>query len=236
MELLPEVEREQLKSGNLIEDAATSHGVAEIPNKFDVHQVQDSTSTSLLIPSSANPSLMLHKDHTPTLLGSSTLATSAKIGTPFPTTGPELGNFINSSHPHEGLLTNNERVSSRQAKIGKILRYDNTPTPRNHRIRLMNGSPPKAFSRSASSSQENVRDKILPGVERNLLFGHDQSTSPMFSWKATANSVTRSTFNSPKEFANDLPNMYNSKNVQSHKDDNSWNVMSTNDPMDVSLR
>ncbi|KAI5439670.1 hypothetical protein KIW84_025161 [Lathyrus oleraceus] len=235
LELLPEVEREQLKSGNLIEDAATSHGVAEIPNKFDVHQVQDSTSTSLLIPSSANPSLMLHKDHTPTLLGSSTLATSAKIGTPFPTTGPELGNFINSSHPHEGLLTNNERVSSRQAKIGKILRYDNTPTPRNHRIRLMNGSPPKAFSRSASSSQENVRDKILPGVERNLLFGHDQSTSPMFSWKATANSVTRSTFNSPKEFANDLPNMYNSKNVQSHKDDNSWNVMSTNDPMDVSL-
>ena len=149
MELLPEVEREQLKSGNLIEDAATSHGVAEIPNKFDVHQVQDSTSTSLLIPSSANPSLMLHKDHTPTLLGSSTLATSAKIGTPFPTTGPELGNFINSSHPHEGLLTNNERVSSRQAKIGKILRYDNTPTPRNHRIRRMNGSPPKAFSRSA---------------------------------------------------------------------------------------
>ncbi|CAK8539507.1 unnamed protein product [Lathyrus sativus] len=235
LELLPEVEREQLRSGNLIEDAATSHGVAEIPDKFDVHQVHDSTSTSLLIPSSANPSLMLHKDHTSTLLGSSTLASSAKIGTPFPTTGPELSNFINPSHPHEGLLTNNERVSNRQGKIGKFLRYDNTPTPRNHRIHLMNGSPPKAFSRSASRSQENVRDKILPGVERNLLFGHDQTTSPMFSWKATANSVSRSKLNSPKEFANDLPNTYNSTNVQSHKDDNSWNVMSTNDPMDVSL-
>ncbi|KAL5099019.1 hypothetical protein RYX36_003346 [Vicia faba] len=234
LELLPEVEREQLRSGNLIEDAATSHGVAEITDKFDVHQVQDSTSTSLLIPSSGNPSLLLHKDHTSTFLGSSTLATSAKIGIPFPHTGPERGNFINSSYPREGLLTNNERVPSCQGKIGKILRYDNTPTPRNHRIRLMNGSPPKAFSRSASSSQENVRDKILPGVERNLLFGHDQTTSPMFSWKATANSVTRSTLSSPKEFANDLPNMY-SKNVQSHKDDNSWKVMSTNDPMDVSL-
>lgn len=233
--MLPEVEREQLRSGNLIEDAATSHGVAEIPDKFDVHQVQDSTSTSLLIPSSANRSLLLHKDHTSTLLGSSTLATLTKIGTPFPTTGPEVSNFINPSYLHEGLLTNNERVSSRQGKIGKILKYDNTPTPRNHRIRLMNGSPPKAFSRSASSSQENVRGKILSGVERNSLFGHDQTSSPMFSRKATANSVTRSTLSSPKEFANDLPNMY-SKNVQSHKDDNSWNVMSTNDPMDVSQR
>ncbi|WJX60487.1 RING-type E3 ubiquitin transferase [Trifolium repens] len=89
LELLPEVEQEQLKSGNLNEGAATSHGVAEIPDKFDIHQVQDSTSSSLLIPSSANPSLMLHKDPTTALLGSSTLATSAKTGTPFPTTVPE---------------------------------------------------------------------------------------------------------------------------------------------------
>ncbi|WJX55069.1 RING-type E3 ubiquitin transferase [Trifolium repens] len=234
LELLPEVEQEQLKSGNLNEGAATSHGVAEIPDKFDIHRVQDSTSTSLLIPSSANPSLMLHKDHTNGLLGSSTLATSAKTGTPFPTTVPELGNFISPSYTHEGFFTNSEKVSSRQGKIGKILRYDNTPTPRNHKIRLTNGTPSKGFSRSPSSSQENVRDKTLPGVEQNLLFGHDQTTSPMFSWKATANPVTRSTLSCPKEFANDLPNMY-SRNVQSHKDDNSWNLVSTNDPMDVSL-
>ncbi|PNY06846.1 E3 ubiquitin-protein ligase hos1-like protein [Trifolium pratense] len=234
LELLPEVEQEQLKSGNFNEGAATSHGVAEVPDKFDVHQVQDSTSTSLLIPSSANPSLMLHKDPTTGLLGSSTLATSAKIGTPFPTTVPEVGNFISPPYPHKGLFTNSERVSSRQGKIGKILRYDNTPTPRNHKIRLTNGMPSKGFSRSPSSSQENVRDKVLPGVEQNLLFGHDQTTSPMFSWKATANPVARSTLSYPKEFTNDLPNIY-SRNVQSHKDDNIWNLVSTNDPMDVSL-
>lgn len=234
LELLPEVEQEQLRSGNLNESAATSHGVVEIPDKSDVHQVQDSTSTSLLIPSSANHSLMLHKDHTTALLGSSTLATSAKIGTPFPTTGSELGSFISPSHPHEGLFANNERVSSHQGKIAKILRYDNTPTPRNHRICLTNGSRPKGFSRSPSNSQENVPDKVLPGLERNLLFGHDQTSSPMFSWKATASPVARSTLSSPKEFANNIPNMY-SRNLQSHKDDNSWNLGSTNDPMDVSL-
>lgn len=234
LELLPEVEQEQLRSGNLNESAATSHGVAEIPDKSDVHQAQDSTSTSLFIPSSANHSLMLHKDHTTALLGSSTLVTSAKIGTPFPTTGSELGSFISPSHPHEGLFTNNERVSSHQGKIAKILRYDNTPTPRNHRIHLTNGSRPKGFSRSPSNSQENVPDKVLPGVERNLLFVHDQTSSPMFSWKATSNPAARSTLSSPKEFGNNIPNMY-SRNLQSHKDDNSWNLRSTNDPMDVSL-
>lgn len=237
MELLPEFEQQQLRSGNLIEDAVTSHEETEIPDKFDVPQIQDSRSTSLLIPLAPNSSLVPpHKDHTTSLFSSSILGTSAKIGMPFPNTGPELGNFNSPSYHHEGLLTNNERVPTHQAKIGKILRYDNTPTPRNHRSRFMNSSALKGFSRtSPSNSQDNVQDKILSGVERNLLFGHDQTTSPMYSQKTTANPVTRSTLGSPIEFANDLPNMY-SRNVQSHKDDRSWNIGSTNDLMDVSRR
>lgn len=233
LELLPDIEQQQIRNGNLNEDDVTSHGVAEIPDKFDVTQIQDSRSTSLLIPSSANPSLVLHKDHTTGLLGS-TFGTKAKLGTPFPTTGPELGNFNPPSYHHEVLSSNYERVPNHQGKISKVLRFDNTPTQRNHRIRFMNGSPPKGFSRTPpSNSQENVRHKILPGVEQNLLFGHDQTTSPMYSWKATPNPATRSTHNFPKEVANDLPNMY-SRNVQSHKDDRSWNIGSNDDPMDVS--
>lgn len=95
----------------------------------------------------------------------------------------------------------------------------------------MNGSPLKGFTRtSPSNSQENRPDKISPGVEQN-----NQTTSPMESWKATVNPVTRSTLSYPKEFANDLSNV-SSKNVQSHKDERSWNMGSTNDPMDVSQR
>ncbi|KAL3039555.1 hypothetical protein AAZX31_01G193600 [Glycine max] len=231
LELLPEVEQQQLRSGNLTEGVVTSCEEVEIPDKFDVPQIQDFLSTSLLIPSSVNSSLMLHKDHPTGLLSSLTLGTSAKIGMSFPTTGTELGNFGSLSYHHDGLFTNNERVPSHQRKIGKNLRNDNSPTPRNHRIRFMNGSPLKGFTRtSPSNSQENRPDKISPGVEQN-----NQTTSPMESWKATVNPVTRSTLSYPKEFANDLSNV-SSKNVQSHKDERSWNMGSTNDPMDVSRR
>ncbi|KAG5123238.1 hypothetical protein JHK82_029975 [Glycine max] len=234
LELLPEVEQQQLRSGNLTEGVVTCCAEVEIPDKFDVPQIQDFLSTSLLIPSSANSSLTLHKDHPTGLLSSSTLGRSAKIGMSFPTTGTELGNFGSFSYHHDGLFTNNERVPSHLSKIGKNLRNDNTPTPRNHRIRFINGSPLKGFNRtSPSNSQENRPDKILPEVEQNLHFGHNQTTSPMYSWKATVNPVTRSTLSYPKEFANDLSNI-SSRNVQSHKDDRSWNMGSTNDPMDVS--
>ncbi|XP_061368262.1 E3 ubiquitin-protein ligase HOS1 [Gastrolobium bilobum] len=233
LELMPEVEQQQLRSGNWTEGAVISQEV-EIPDKFDVPQFPDSRSTSLLIPSSANSSLMLHRDQTTGLLNSSTLGTSTKISMPFPTTGPELGTYGSPSIRHEGLFTNNEAVPNHQGKIGKILRYDNTPTPRSHRIRFMNGSPLKGYNRkSPSNFQENVPDKISPGVERKLLFGHNQITSPMYSSKATANPATRSTLSYPKEFANDFPNM-SSWNVQSHKDGVSWNIGSTDDPMDVS--
>ncbi|XP_027360633.1 E3 ubiquitin-protein ligase HOS1 isoform X2 [Abrus precatorius] len=234
LELLPEVEQQQLKSGNLIEGAVTSHEEVEIPDKFDVSQIQDSWSTSLLIPSSGNPSLTLHRDHTNGLLSSSTLGTSAKIGMSFPPIGPELGNLGSSSYHHDGLFTNNKRIPSHQGKIGKILRYENTPSPRNRRIRFMNGSPLKGFNRtSPSNSQESTQEKISPVVERNMLFGHNQTISPMYSWKETANPVTRSMFSYPKEFANDHPNI-SSRNAQLLKDDSGWNMGSTNDPMDVS--
>ncbi|WVZ10935.1 hypothetical protein V8G54_015465 [Vigna mungo] len=99
----------------------------------------------------------------------------------------------------------------------------------------MNGSPLKGFKRtSPSNSHDNMSDKVSPGVERNLRFGHNQTTSsPLYSWKAAVNPVIRSTPSYPKEFANDLPNV-SSRSVRSHKDDRSWNVGSTDDPMDVS--
>ncbi|OIV92783.1 hypothetical protein TanjilG_00917 [Lupinus angustifolius] len=231
LELLPEIEQHKLRSGKLTEDAVISHEEVEIPVKFDVPPIQDSRSTSLLIPSSANSSSMLHNDHTTGLLSSSALGTSTKLGIPFPTTGPELGNFGSPSYHHEGLITSNERVTNNRGKIGKILRYDNTPTPRNRRIRFTNGSPLKGVNRtSPSSSQENKVDKIPPGVEHNLLFGNYQTTP---HGKAKAKHDTRSGRSYSKDFANDLRNM-SSWNVKAHKDDISWNVESTGGPMEVS--
>ncbi|CAL0314315.1 unnamed protein product [Lupinus luteus] len=232
LELLPETEQHKLRSGNLTEDTVTSHEEVEVPAKFDVPPIQDSRSTSLLIPSSANSSSMRHNDHTTGLLSSSTLGTSTKLGIPFPTTGPELGNFGSPSYRHEGLLISNESVANNRGKTGNVLRYDNTPTPRNRRIRFRNGSPLKGVNRtSPSSSQENKVEKIPPGVEHNLLFGNYQTTP--HGRGAKAKHDTRSGRSYSKEFANDLPNM-SSWNVKAHKDDRIWNVESTGDPMEVS--
>ncbi|XP_015963621.1 E3 ubiquitin-protein ligase HOS1 [Arachis duranensis] len=233
LELLPEVEQQQLRSGNLTEGGITSHEEVTIPAKIDVPRTRESRSMSLLIPSSTDSSDMLHGDHTFGLLSSSTLGTSTKLGMPFPTIGPEFGNFGTPSDRHEGLIPSNMRFSNNQGKSGKIPRYDHTPTPKNHRIRFMNDSALKGANKtSPNNSQENMRDKMSPD-ERSALFSHTKKASPMYSLKASASPVIGSMRSHSKEFADNFPNI-SSKSVQSHKGDRSWNAASANDPMDVS--
>ncbi|XP_016201462.1 E3 ubiquitin-protein ligase HOS1 [Arachis ipaensis] len=233
LELLPEVEQQQVRSGNLTEGGITSHEEVTIPAKIDVPRTRESRSTSLLIPSSTDSSDMLHGDHTFGLLSSSTLGTSTKLGMPFPTIGPEFGNFGTPSDRHEGLITSNMRFSNNQGKSGKILRYDHTLTPKNHGIRFMNDSALKGANKtSPNNSQENMRDKMSPD-ERSALFSHTKKASPMYSLKASASPVIGSMRSHSKEFADNFPNI-SSKSVQSHKGDRSWNAASANDPMDVS--
>ena len=233
MELLPEVEQRQLRSGKLIDGAVTSNEVVEHTAKFDAPEIQDTRSTSLLIPSSANASLVPQTDDTTGLLRSSTFETS-KTGRPFTAIGPELGNFGSPSYFRELLLTNKERVQQRQGSIGKNL---NKSTPRNQRVRPRNGSLLKGINGiSPGNSQDDELDIISPGIRGNNFHGHIQSNSPVYPWKATTNSVTRTTLNHSKESANALLSNMSSRNVQSHKDGTGWNMVPSDDPMDVSWR
>ncbi|KAF7828448.1 E3 ubiquitin-protein ligase HOS1 [Senna tora] len=232
LELLPEVEQRQLRSGKLTEGAVTSDVEVEIPAQSDDTQIQDSRSTSLLVPSSANSTLVMHADHTTGLSRSSTYDTSRKIGRAS-SIGPELGRFGSPSSHREWLFTSNDRGSKHQGNLGKNLRYD-TSTPRNHRIRSMNGSPLRGVNRTSPSNSQDTQDKISTRDGWNQFLGHDQNSSPMYSWKATANPVTGSTPNYSKESTNDLLLNMSSRKSQSHKDDRNWNVASSDDPMDVS--
>lgn len=236
LELLPEVEQRQLRSGKLTESAVTSEVEGEILAKSDVPKIRDSRSTCLLVPSSANSTLVMHADHTTGLLRSSTYETATKIGRAS-SISPELGRFGSHSSHREWLFANNDRRPKHQGNLGKNFRYDSS-TPRNHRIHSMNGSPLKGVNRtSPSNSQDNMPDKISTGDGWNQVLGHNQNSSPMYSWKATANPVTGSTLSHSKEFANDLLlNMSSRRKAQLHKDDRNWNVGSCDDPMDVSWR
>ncbi|MED6137232.1 hypothetical protein PIB30_063145 [Stylosanthes scabra] len=220
-----EVEQQQLRSGNLTQGGVTSHEEVTIPSKMDVPQTRESRSTSLLIPSSTDSSDMLHGDHTFGLLSSSTLGTSNKLGMPFPTIGPEFGSFGTPSDRHEGLITSKMRFSNNQGESGKILRYDHTPTPKNHRIRFVNDSALKGSNRtSPNDSRENMPDRISPD-EGSV---HTKKSSPMYSLKTSATPLVGSLRSHSKEFADDLPNNnISSRSVQSH-------ISYNNDPMDVS--
>ncbi|KAI4327152.1 hypothetical protein L6164_019648 [Bauhinia variegata] len=214
LELLPDVEQRQLKSGNLAEGAAGSLEEVEMPA---LPHIEDSRPTSLLIPSPGNSSLVLDADHANCLLRSTTFERSTNVVKPFTTAGPGCGNLGSSSLPHERLFSNSERGLKHQGSIGKSLRFDSTSTPRNQRIRFKNGSPQKGVNRtSPSNSRDNMLDVNSQGVERNPYFGRNQNTSPLYSLKATANSVGRSTFS------------------HSYNDDRSRNVASSDDPVDVS--
>ncbi|MED6193855.1 hypothetical protein PIB30_023227 [Stylosanthes scabra] len=232
LELLPEVEQQQLRSGNLTQGGITSHEEVTIPSKMDVPQTRESQSTSLLIPSSTDSSDMLHGDHTFSLLNSSTLGTSNKLGMPFPTIGPEFGSFGTPSDRHEGLITSKMRFSNNQGKSGKILRYDHTPTPKNHMIRFVNDSALKGANRmSPNNSRETMLDTISPD-EGSV---HTKKSSPLYSLKPSATPLVGSLRSHSKEFADNLPNNnISSRSVQSHITDRSWNTVSANDPMDVS--
>ncbi|KAI4315224.1 hypothetical protein L6164_028058 [Bauhinia variegata] len=214
LELLPDVEQRKLKSGKLAKGAAGSHEEVEMPA---VPHIEDSRPASLLIPSSGDSSLVLNPDHADGLLRSSTFEMSTKVVGPFTPTVSELANFGSPSFLHEQLFSNNERGLKRQGNTGKSLRLENTLTPRNHRVRFKNGSPLKGVSRtSPGNSQDNMLDVISQGIGQNHYFGQNQNTSPLYSLKTTANSVSRSTFS------------------HSYNDDRSLNAVSSDDAMDVS--
>lgn len=236
LDLLPEVEQRQLKSGKLVGGAVTSDVEVENPVKSDVSQIHDSRLTSLLVPSSANSTLVLHADHTSGLSRSSTHETSTKIGRAFSSVGPELGRFGSPSTHREWLFTNNERGPKHVGNSGKNLRYD-TSTPRNHRIYSMNGSPLKGINKtSPSNSPDNMLDKISIGDGWDQFLGHNQNSSPMYSRKAASNPITGSTLDHSKKIANGPLSNMSSRKAQQHKDDQNWNVASSDDPMDVSWR
>ena len=234
LKLLPEVEQQQLRSGKLTEDALTSNGEVEKSTHSDAPQIQEYRATSLLVPSSANSSLLL-TDHTTGLLRSSTFETSKKSG-PYTAAGPKLGKFAPLSPLHGRVHSNKERGQNHQGSVGNNPGYDNNAASRNYRIQFMNSLRPKGIYRtSPTNSQDNVLDKTSPRLERSQFHGHNKNTSPSYSWKATPNSFTRSTLDHSKDTNDLLPHMV-TRNVKSHKDDRSWNVASSDDLMDVSWR
>ncbi|XAR54921.1 hypothetical protein NMG60_11030256 [Bertholletia excelsa] len=160
IELLPEVQQQELKTGKLLEIA---HPISEdkIPAGSG-HAKSQERDFSLLLPSSIDSSLVLPINSASTSSKISSLETPAKIGS-FPNNShSELLNHDSCSILQQSLFTNSDRVPKPQSGVSKKFKFDDIRNPGICRVSPMVATPLKDFNRSSSK------------VPRNSNFADDQ--------------------------------------------------------------
>ncbi|XP_050143725.1 E3 ubiquitin-protein ligase HOS1-like isoform X3 [Malus sylvestris] len=238
MELLPEVQRQEIKSGKFPEVAVTTSSEVETA-AASLPEVQKSQSISMLIPSSIDSSLGLWSDCVnPSWKPSISETPKKRVGL-VDSYRSELGN--NGSVLHEKLLSNSETQWKPDDSINKAFNFEDASTPGIHWA-----TPPssvkdrkKSSSRILSNSrlQDNQYARMSPKTERNKRFNPFQNTSPSNFYSADSNPVTTPSSNRGlfKDSATDLHRSVNSKGFQRDRDNRTWNMASKDDPMDISL-
>ncbi|CAN6580659.1 unnamed protein product [Malus baccata var. baccata] len=238
MELLPEVQRQEIKSGKFPEVTVTTSSEVETA-AASLPEVQKSQSISMLIPSSIDSSLGLWSDCVnPSWKPSISETPKKRVGL-VDSYRSELGN--NGSILHEKLLGNSETQWKPDDSINKAFNFEDASTPGIHWA-----TPPssvkdrkKSSSRILSNSrlQDNQYARMSPETERNKRFNPFQNTSPSNFYSADSNPVTTPSSNRGlfKDSAADLHRSVNSKGFQRDRDNRTWNMASKDDPMDISL-
>ena len=233
MELLPEVQRLQVKSGKLPEIAVNSGEDVELPAKSDLPEVQEPRLTSLLIPSSTDSSLVLGTDHTTPFLRPSIFETPTRLRGSVHNQHSELVNNGSPSILHGRSFTNSERGLKPLSSISKGFKLVDTLTPANRRVSPINASPLKEINEATYS---NLQD-TSPEMEENGFINQSQNTSRQHLYRVTTNQVsTPSKHGLFKDSAEDLNTNVSGKRIQFDRDRGHWNVVSSDDPMDVSWR
>ncbi|KAM1787631.1 hypothetical protein ACFX11_038003 [Malus domestica] len=239
MELLPEVQRQEVKSGKFPEVAVTTSREVEVA-PASLPEVQESQSTSMLIPSSIDSSLALWSDHmNPSWKPSISETAKKRVGL-VDSYRSELGNN-GSSVLHGKLLSNSETRWKPDDSINKIFNFEDASTPGIHWATppsaVKDGNRSSSKVHSNSRLQDNQYARMSPEMEWNKRFNPFQNTSPSKFYSADSNPVTTPSSNRGlfKDSATDLHRSVNSKGFQRARDDRTWNMVSKDDPMDVSL-
>ncbi|KAL6181271.1 hypothetical protein ACLB2K_047926 [Fragaria x ananassa] len=243
MDLLPEVQRQQVKDGKAPEIAVTTSSGVEMLETSSLPEVQESKSTSLLIPSSIDSSVPLWTDHKYPSWKPAISETPQKRGGLVGSYRSELGNF-SSSVLHGGLSTNSETRLKADISLNKTFNFDDASTPLGHRVsspsaaRDMNRSSSKLFSNNRP--RNNQYGTLSPEMEQDVFltpFQTFQNTSPSHYQRVTTNPVTTSSSNNCL-FEDSSKNLYpdlSSKGFLSDRDVRPWHTASKEDPMDASM-
>ncbi|KAK9284920.1 hypothetical protein L1049_024101 [Liquidambar formosana] len=244
IELLPEVQQQQIKTGRLPEIDVDPGKEVELSEKSDIPEVQEPNSTSLLVQLSADSSLVLGMDHTIPFLNPSVLRNPLNQGGPVNNSRSELINNSSPSILHGRFFTNAERGLKPQISISKNFKFDDISTPGTRRVSPISASPLREFNRSTSRGiqdshlQDDQLDKVSPEMQQNGLINQLQNISTPYSRRVSANPVTTPSSNRGlfKDSARDLYSNVSGKQVSSDRPDRTWNVVSSDDAMDFSWR
>lgn len=216
MELLPEVHRQQIKSGKVPEMAVSSGEEVEMAAKSDLPEVQEPTLTSsLILPSTDSYAFSRQPvSETPTrLLGS---------------VNNHRSGFVNYGSPS----IVHERASRPISSIKKDVKFDDSSTPATRRISPLNTSSLREINKGAYS---NLRD-ASPEREQNGFIKRFQKITPPYSYRDSSNRLSTPSGNHglSKDSAGGLSTNLSGKRIQSDRDYRHWNVISSEDQMDIS--
>ncbi|KAI3691617.1 hypothetical protein L6452_31414 [Arctium lappa] len=168
IQLLPEVEQQRVKSGQMTE-LASPDGDNNTPGKLDLLEVQNPALTGILVPSYVNSSLLFGAGD-----GNSSPRSS------FQTAPSNLGGLTNYGSPsvsQVNAFSDAERGMSMLRSISKNIKFDDITTSANRPVRPVITTPLKEINRGSSTIRKN---KYLQNDQNNMSIDHLPSSSPYF--------------------------------------------------------
>ncbi|CAL5441965.1 unnamed protein product [Camellia sinensis] len=184
IELLPEVQQQEAKTGKLPEIAVSPVNDTGIPARSDPANFQEPNSTSLLVPASIDSSLLFRMEKAIPSSKHSVLETPSKLGGFSNISHFELGNHGTPSILQGSFFTNAERVLKPQGGASKKFKFEDTRTPGIRHVSAMMVTPLKEFNRSSSrlpqnrTFQDHQFDEVSPEKEENGFTHRLQNTRP----------------------------------------------------------
>ncbi|WCJ25846.1 ubiquitin-protein ligase [Euphorbia peplus] len=233
IELLPHVQQHQAKAGKLLPEVYHISGEqVEMPEKSDLTMPRQEKSSSLLIPSSSDTSL-LHQTDNVRPFESSVPQTPVQHGRSITKPHIEPSNYGSSSILQERLFTNAGKGLNvkPQVSVYNNVKYDGIPNSGFPRVSSTIATPSKSLGRTTREGHLNshlFHDQFNQGsqeMEQNGFTNQFLNTSP----SVAANPITAMS-------GGTNASRLSTKRVHSYRsDEGSWNGTIEDDPMDIKL-
>ncbi|KAH9613687.1 hypothetical protein KSS87_000600 [Heliosperma pusillum] len=226
--LLPEVEQQQLKSGQLTEDMVLCSDEADCQRDADTVGQQGQVGTSTFASPSLQSSLILQ-------MGRESLLQPPQDGH-VKDDHSERHNGASSSLHHGDFFTNSERIVKPPMSNPRNFKMDNifnSATPRTSTIKDVYRTASRSFQ---NDIHDNQLDEIFPQLDHNGLFGQFPKVSPPSSRRVMAK-PTRTPI-SMRGLVDDSPHerykTATGKRLSPGNPDRPHNIVFSDDVMDIS--